>query len=179
MWTCPLRPWGACPPCWGPLQPGLGRPSWVLRLRTGPSVCPPSQWPQHPWPCGAAPTDKAGAWPLQGLAGGSGCPVQAWPGSGRLCGNGGLCVGRAPRPPLLSWLTMRRSSTGATVCGRAMSRRCFLRSPRMTWRPSGCARRPSCRLRCGRVHTRASWGRGLPVFSPSLHVCNTCCQTFP
>lgn len=54
---------------------------------------------------------------------------------------------RVPGPLLLSCPTMKRSLTGVTACGRARSSRCFRRSPRRTWRPSGCARRPSCRSR--------------------------------
>lgn len=142
-----------CPPSRRPQHP---RPCGAAPTdRLGPGVCPPSWRPQHPQPCAAAPTDRLGPSPCRAGLGAPGCLVWAWPGGSRLCSNGGLCLGRVPRPPLLSWLTTRRSSTGAMVCGRATSRRCFPRSPRRTWRPSGCARRPSYRLRCGFVHGQA------------------------
>lgn len=146
---------GHVPTLLGPAaaRPGTARAECSGRGQ-GPGVCPPSRWLQHLQSCGAALTE-AGARPLQSQAGGSRVAGAGWPGGSRLCGNGGLCLGRAPRPPLLSWLMMRRFSTGVMVCGRVTSRRCFPRSPRRTWRPSGCERRPSCRLRCVCVHGRA------------------------
>ena len=73
------------------LGPAAARPGTARAERSGcgqgPGVCPPSRWPQHPRPCGAAPTDRLGSSPRRAWLGAPGCLVWAWPGSSRLCSN--------------------------------------------------------------------------------------------